>query len=121
MEESKKVPKKYVRRITSTQRNGTNKLRYTIPYHLQPNDTINICAVYTYTRKKKYEEGQKGKEQKERKQKKNETKTNMWSGRRPSPEGTRLLFVGTLSPITCSVDGPTEGRHQKKLDRRQGR
>ena len=37
----------------------------------------------------------------------------MRSWRRPSPEGTRLLLAGTISPVMCSVDGPTEGRHDK--------
>ena len=35
------------------------------------------------------------------------------AGRRPSPEGTRLLFAGTISPMICPDDGPTEGRHDK--------
>ena len=34
----------------------------------------------------------------------------MRSGRRPSPEGTRLLFAGTIS---CPAGGPTDGRHTK--------
>ena len=39
----------------------------------------------------------------------------MRSGRRPSPEGTRLLFAGAivLSPMICQDDGPTESRHDK--------
>ena len=37
----------------------------------------------------------------------------MRAGRRPSPEGTRLLFAGTISPTICLGDGPTEGRHDK--------
>ena len=37
----------------------------------------------------------------------------MRSGRRPSPEGTRSLFAGTISPVIYPVDGPTEGRHDK--------
>ena len=37
----------------------------------------------------------------------------MRTGRRPSPEGTRLLFAGTISPTICLGDGPTEGRHDK--------
>ena len=37
---------------------------------------------------------------------KNETKANMRSGSRPSPEGTRLLFAGgTVSPTMCPADG----------------
>ena len=35
----------------------------------------------------------------------------MRSGRRPSPEGTRLLFDAAISPIMMRPgDGPTEGR-----------
>ena len=33
--------------------------------------------------------------------------------RRPSPEGTRLLFAGTVSPMICLRGGPTKGRHDK--------
>ena len=37
---------------------------------------------------------------------KNETKTNiMRSGSRPSPEGTRLLFADTASPMMFPADG----------------
>ena len=43
----------------------------------------------------------------------------MRSGRRPSPEGTRWLFAGTINPMMCSVDGPTEGKYEKKTDGRQ--
>ena len=35
----------------------------------------------------------------------------MRAGRRPSPEGTRMLFAGTISPTICLGEGPTEGRH----------
>ena len=35
----------------------------------------------------------------------------MRSGRRPSPEGTRLLFAGTISPMMYLSGGPTEGRY----------
>ena len=48
---------------------------------------------------------------KERKKKRN--KNFMRAGRRPSPEGTRSLFAGTISPTMCLGDGPTEGRHDK--------
>ena len=35
-------------------------------------------------------------------------------GRRPSPEGTRLLIAGTISPPMISpFDGPTDRRHEK--------
>ena len=65
-----------------------------------------------------YKEGQqKGNtsaKRKEQKGKKTETKTLcMRAGRRPSPEGTRLLFAGTISPMICLGDGPTEGRHDQ--------
>ena len=43
----------------------------------------------------------------------------MRSGRRPSSEGTRLLFAGTISPTTRPVNGPTEGR--QKRTRRKAR
>ena len=60
----------------------------------------------------------KGKQERNRKETKmkkmkNETKTNMHSGRRPIPEGTRLLFACTISPTKRPVDGPTERRHEK--------
>ena len=55
---------------------------------------------------------QKGKGKKTKKGKKNEAENNMRSGRRPSPEGSRLLFAGTLSPMICPVDVPAEGRHK---------
>ena len=51
-------------------------------------------------------EKRQGKKEKKRKEKKNEAKTNMRSGRRRSPEGTRLLFAGgTVSPTMCPADG----------------
>ena len=37
----------------------------------------------------------------------------MRSGCRPSPEGTRLLFAGTIGLMICLGDVPTEGRHDK--------
>ena len=37
----------------------------------------------------------------------------MLAERRPSPEGTRSLFAGTISRTICVGDGPTEGRHDK--------
>ena len=37
----------------------------------------------------------------------------MRSGRRSSPEGTRLLFAGTISPMTYPYDRLTEGRQYK--------
>ena len=44
----------------------------------------------------------------------------MRSGRRPSPEGTRMLFAGTITQMLCLVDGPKEGRHDKtRLKTRQ--
>ena len=39
-------------------------------------------------------------------------------------KGTRLLFAGTISPVICPVDGPTEGRHDKtrrKTKQEEGR
>ena len=60
-------------------------------------------------RKEKKEKKQKGNKLKE--EKKGKTKTSVHSGSRPSPEGARLLFGGTISPMMCPVDGPAEGRH----------
>ena len=37
----------------------------------------------------------------------------MHSGRRPSPEGTKLVFVGTIIPMIRAVDGPTKARHER--------
>ena len=48
-----------------------------------------------------------------KKRKKMKQKTSMRSGRRPSPEGARLLVAGTINPMICPVDGPTKGRHGK--------
>ena len=55
---------------------------------------------------------QKGKGKKTKKGKKNEAENNMRSGRRPSPEGSRLLFAGTVSSMLCPGDRPTQG-HDK--------
>ena len=58
--------------------------------------------------------GEKEKKKKQRKERKNKQKTScMRAGRRPSPEGTRLLFAGTVSPMISLGDGPTERRHDK--------
>ena len=45
----------------------------------------------------------------------------MRAGRRPSPEGTRLLFAGTISPMICLGDGPTEGGHDKTSGRQENK
>ena len=48
----------------------------------------------------------------------------MRSGRRPSPEGTRFLFAGMVSPMIREVDGPTERQHDKtrrKTRKEEGR
>ena len=75
-----------------------------------------------YIRTPEKRTNRKGKKERNRKEKKKrkygkerkfETKTNLRSGRRPSPEETRLLFAGTISPMICPGDGPTEGRHDK--------
>ena len=66
-----------------------------------------ISGTSQLLRSTRYQEGKKtGKERKEKKRKmKNETKTNIRSGSRPSPEGTRLLFAdGTVSPMMCPAD-----------------
>ena len=59
--------------------------------------------------------GKKGQKRKqEQKGKKNETNTScMRAGRRPRPEGTRLLFAGTIGSTICLDDGPTEARQDK--------
>ena len=72
----------------------------------------SVAVVYTdlvHPKKEAKQVAKKGKKTK------NKTKTNIRSGRRPSPEGTRLLFAGPISPINmiCPVDGPTVGRHEK--------
>ena len=105
-----------------------NELWYTIPYHLQPNNTWNMSTEYLlYTNeyapeKRRLYEEQRGRElcrkEKKRKEGKNKTKTktNIRPGRRPSPEGEGccVKFAGdTISPMICPVHGPTEGRHEK--------
>ena len=56
----------------------------------------NIRTWYTGKRLKKGEKGKEkgkkheGKEKKQEKKKKSETKTNMLSGRRPSPQGDKV-------------------------------
>ena len=52
------------------------------------------------TQNKEYEEVKKILNKKQQKIKQNETKASMHSGRWPSPEGTRLLFAGTISPMS---------------------
>ena len=44
----------------------------------------------------------------------------MRSGRRPIPEGTRLLFAGTINLMICPGDVPTEGRHKTRRKARKG-
>ena len=71
-----------MQRSTTTQ--GTNDLRHTI---------LNYLQAYTRNVRKRHEG------RKRRKDIKIETKTNMSSERRPSPERTMLLFVGTISTM----------------------
>ena len=71
-------------------------------------DCKSNCIIIGLRRKKGKK--QKGKSKKRKKKK---TKKKIRSGRRPISEGTRLLFAGTISPMMCPVDGPTEGRHEK--------
>ena len=67
---------------------------------------------------KRAKRGGKEKKKKQRKERKNKQKTScMRAGRRPSPEGTRLLFAGTVSPMISLGDGPTERRHDKSRRR----
>ena len=57
--------------------------------------------------------GQEEQERKKRKERKPKQKSlRMRAGRRPSPEGTRLLFAGKIGPMICLGDRPTEGRHK---------
>ena len=72
----------------------------------------------TYYTKKGKKRAKKGKKQRGNEKKRREKKTKpksscMRSGHRPSPEGTRLLIAGTISPMIYPGDGPTEGRHSK--------
>ena len=64
------------------------------------------------TVKKKGEKGQiRAKKEKEKKRKERKMKqktTYIRGGRRQSPERTRLLFAGTISPMVCLGDGPLE-------------
>ena len=77
---------------------------------------------HAYTRKRGLErtviQRRAKKDKKGAKKKKEERKPKqktfcMRAGRRPSPEGTRLLFAGTISPMMCLGDGPTERGHYK--------
>ena len=45
----------------------------------------------------------------ERNEGENEIRIIMLFGGRPCPEETTLLFAGTISPMICPADGPTEG------------
>ena len=48
-----------------------------------------------------------------RRKKRKTAENKLESGRRPSPEGTKLLFAGAISPMMHPGDGATEGRHDK--------
>ena len=64
----------------------------------------------TTSKKAKKEGGIKNK--KKRKERMGQ-EANTHAVRRPSPEGTRLLVAGTISPMKGPVDDQTEGRHEK--------
>ena len=99
--------------IAVAARKGTIPTNCRIPSRITCNAIISGTYPW-YIRTPEKKEGHKGKKQKgkrRKKRKKNETKTNKRSGRRPSPEGIRLLFTGTISPRIFPVDGPIEGRH----------
>ena len=49
-----------------------------------------------------------------KKKEKNEKANKMRSGRRPSPEGPRIMLAGTITPMICPVYGPTGGRPRQK-------
>lgn len=103
-----------------------SNLWYTLPYYLQRDSTRNTAVVHAYVhpkqrnrkdyhtkngkkRPKRAQKGKKGKkrrgnekkgkEWKEGKKKTNPKSSRMPSERRPSPEGTRLLFEGSISPM----------------------
>ena len=79
-----------------------------MPDYVNNND-IAIRYLATILKSTRYQVSKRktGREiNKEIKKMKHETKTNiMRSGSRPSPEGTRLLFAGTVSPMMCPADG----------------
>ena len=67
--------------------------------------------IYTYVHPKK--KPKKGKKEEKRRENPPPKNMNLSSGRRPSSEGTTLLFADTTSRMICPVGGPTEGRHDK--------
>ena len=77
--------------------------------------------VHAYIRKRGLERtGKRGakKGQKEKRKRKERIKTQqktsyISTGRRPILEGTRVMFAGTISPMTYLGDVPTEVRHDK--------
>ena len=85
---------------------------YSIPYQLQRDNTRNMAVVHSYNASEK-EDRRAKKGNKQKGNEKKETKINMHSGRRPSPEETKLLLAGTISSMICPGDRPTEGRHDK--------
>ena len=83
MEGNKKSTKQCVHRRISTQGNDINELWYTVPFHLQPNNTRNIeSMVHRYVHpknehtKKGKKEQKKGKQEKKKEWKRNENKEN---------------------------------------------
>ena len=101
-------------------RNGTVfVLTGCLIYHPVPLATKSVHAKrttsYKYFIEKKKETGRNKRQKKQKKQRtKDEKKKPLCSGRRPSPEGTKLAFAGTISPPTmCPLDAPTEGRHDE--------
>ena len=50
------------------------------------------------------------KKEKVREKRKTKQTCDQGAGRVPS---TRFLIDGTISPMTCPADGPTEGRHRE--------
>ena len=72
--------------------------------------------AHTYVHpKKRTKRRAKGKKQKgkEDKRKERKTKLNSTSAQGAGRARTRLLFAGTISPVICPDDGPTQGRHKK--------
>ena len=104
----------------------TTKYQPEMPDYVNNND-IAIRYLATILKSTRYQVSKRktGREiNKEIKKMKHETKTNiMRSGSRPSPEGTRLLFAGTVSPMMCAADGRQkhEGNARRRTSQDEGR
>ena len=108
-----------MRRRTYTQENDANKLRCTFTYLWQEMTTSNIPMLHAKTRRK--QERKRPKENERKVTANNENETNVCSGRRASPEWTRLLLAGTISFTLRPVDGPTEDRKKCRNEIKNGK